>query len=58
MNKKKTRKWEEYVKKRERTNIKKEINKSSYSASKTVKLFRFTNNEAWIKTYISRIKNL
>ena len=45
-------------KKRERTNIKKDINKSSYSASKTVKLFRFTNNEAWIKTYISRINNL
>ena len=38
--------------------MKKDINKSSCSASKTVKIFRFTNNEAWIKTYISRIINL
>ena len=46
------------LKKRERTNMRKDINKSSYSASKAVKLFRFTNNEAWIKTYISRIINI
>ena len=44
--------------KKKKTNIKKEIKKSSCTASKTVKLFRFTNNEVWIKTYISRIINL
>ena len=46
------------LKKRERINMRKDINKSSYSASKAVKLFRFTNNEASIKNYISRIINL
>ena len=38
--------------------MRKDINKSSYSDSKAVKLFRFTNNEASIKNYISRIINL
>ena len=46
------------LKKRERINMRKDINKSSYSASKAVKLFRFTNNEASVKNYISRIINL